>query len=138
MKDVNLTQRAGDGEELPGAGVFAVIGEEGFARLTSAFYARVRGDEVLSPMYPGGDWEGAEGRLRDFLVFRFGGPTRYIQERGHPRLRMRHMPFAIDEDARDRWVGHMEAAMSEAALPEEVVEVLRPFFEQVATFMMNR
>ncbi len=122
----------------PGVTVYDVIGEDGFARLTAGFYRRVRGDDVLSPMYPDDDWDGAEQRLRDFLVFRFGGPQRYIEQRGHPRLRMRHLPFPIDQRARDRWVSHMDAALAEAAVPGEVIDVLRPFFAQTATFMMNR
>lgn len=124
--------------QQPDANLYDVIGEEGFARLTAGFYRRVRTDDVLSPMYPDSDWDGAQQRLHDFLVFRFGGPPRYIEQRGHPRLRMRHLPFPIDQEARDRWVSLMEEAMDEAALPEEVVGVLRPFFAGVATFMMNR
>ena len=88
--------------------VYARIGEEGFARLVHAFYAQVPGDDILGPMYPADDLAGAEERLRDFLVGRFGGPPRYIQQRGHPRLRMRHMPFAIDMAARNRWVQLMD------------------------------
>ena len=84
--------------------LYAVIGEDGFARLVRAFYAQVPGDDVLGPMYPAHDLVGAEERLRDFLIGRFGGPPRYIEQRGHPRLRMRHAPFAIDEAARNRWV----------------------------------
>ena len=84
--------------------VYARIGEDGFARLVRAFYAQVPGDDVLGRMYPAHDLAGAEERLRDFLVGRFGGPPRYMEQRGHPRLRMRHMPFAIDTAARNRWV----------------------------------
>ncbi len=122
----------------PEVTVFNVIGEDGFARLVAAFYRRVHEDDVLSPMYPADDWAGAEQRLRDFLVFRFGGPPRYIEQRGHPRLRMRHMPFPIDRRARDRWVSHMDAALAEAEIPGQVIDVLRPFFADVASFMMNR
>ncbi len=124
--------------EQAGVSVYDLIGEDGFARLSAAFYRRVKSDDVLAPMYPADDWQGAEQRLREFLVFRFGGPDRYIVERGHPRLRMRHMPFAIDQTARDRWVTLMDAALEEARLPAEVVAVLRGFFGEVATFMMNR
>ena len=70
--------------------VYRLIGDEGFARLVSAFYRRVPHDDLLGPMYGEDDLAGAEHRLRDFLVFRFGGPPRYIETRGHPRLRMRH------------------------------------------------
>ena len=89
-------------------------------------------------MYPQDDWEGAEQRLRDFLVGRFGGPQRYIEERGHPRLRMRHARFDIDQRARDRWVTHMGAALDEAGLAEPVKGALREFFAQTATFLINR
>ncbi|MGE0814286.1 MAG: globin [Vicinamibacterales bacterium] len=118
--------------------VYARIGEEGFARLVRAFYAQVPGDDILGPMYPRDDLEGAEVRLRDFLVGRFGGPPRYIEQRGHPRLRMRHMPFAIDVDGRNRWVALMERALAEAEIPEDAAAVLRPFFQHMASFMINR
>jgi hemoglobin len=118
--------------------VYLTIGEEGFARLVRAFYAQVPGDEVLGPMYPPQDLQGAEERLRDFLVGRFGGPPRYIEQRGHPRLRMRHAPFAIDGAARNRWVMLMDGALDEARLPEEATSLLREFFHSTATFMINR
>ncbi|MBN8489038.1 MAG: globin [Burkholderiales bacterium] len=118
--------------------VYARIGEEGFARLVRAFYAQVPGDDILGPMYPAEDMEGAETRLRDFLVGRFGGPPRYMEQRGHPRLRMRHMPFAIDMAGRNRWVAFMERALVEAEIPDDAAAVLRPFFEHMASFMINR
>ncbi|MBL8177133.1 MAG: globin [Bryobacterales bacterium] len=118
--------------------VFEAIGEEGFARLVAAFYRQIPGDDILGPMYPKEDMAGAEQRLRDFLIFRFGGPPRYIEERGHPRLRMRHNPFPVDANARDRWVQLMDNAFREAALPREAEEVLRGFFAHVATFLINR
>jgi hemoglobin len=118
--------------------VFGEIGEEGFARLVRAFYAQVPGDDVLGPMYPAGDLAGAEARLRDFLVGRFGGPMRYVEQRGHPRLRMRHAPFVVDQRARDRWMSLMTRALDEAALPAASDAVLRAFFEHTATFMINR
>lgn len=114
------------------------IGEDGFQRLVAGFYARVREDDLLGPMYPQDDWEGAEQRLCDFLVGRFGGPPRYMEQRGHPRLRMRHAPFPLDQAARDRWVEHMGAALQEAGLPDEVAGHLRAFFGQTATFLINR
>jgi hemoglobin len=118
--------------------VYARIGEDGFARLVRAFYAQVPHDEILGPMYPPHDLEAAEARLRDFLVGRFGGPPRYIEQRGHPRLRMRHMPFAIDQRARDRWMQLMERAIEDSRLPSEVAGLLRDFLGQIATFMINR
>ena len=117
--------------------IFQAVGEDGFARLVAAFYRQVPGDEILGPMYPPDDLEGAEQRLRDFLVGRFGGPPRYIEQRGHPRLRMRHAPFAINAAARDRWVALMSRALGEAGLPRDVELALRPFFEGVASMMMN-
>jgi len=118
--------------------VYAAIGEDGFTRLVAAFYRQVPGDDVLGPMYPPDDLAGAEQRLRDFLVGRFGGPQRYIEQRGHPRLRMRHAPFPVTAQARDRWIALMTRALDEAALPPDAANVLRPFFEAVATMMINR
>jgi hemoglobin len=117
--------------------VYGLIGEEGFARLVAAFYRRVASDEILSPMYPKHDMAGAEQRLRGFLIQRFGGPDTYSQQRGHPRLRMRHGPFKINRAGRDRWVELMEAALVEAALPPEALPPLRKFFHDSATFMIN-
>src|SRR5688572_24114941 len=101
------------------AQVYEAIGEAGFTRLVRAFYAQVPTDSILGPMYPADDLEGAEVRLRDFLIGRFGGPPRYIEQRGHPRLRMRHMQFKLDQRARDRWVQLMDQAFDEAKLPKE-------------------
>jgi hemoglobin len=118
--------------------IYGAIGEAGFARLVGAFYRQVPGDEILGPMYPAHDLAGAEERLRDFLVGRFGGPSRYIERRGHPRLRMRHLPFAVDGAARDRWMHLMGRALDEAALPPAAVVTLRQFFEGVSTMLINR
>src|SRR5579872_1370963 len=105
--------------------LYSVIGEEGFARLVAAFYKQVPQDDILGPMYPADDLAAAEERLRDFLIGRFGGPQRYIERRGHPRLRMRHMPFSIDQAARDRWIQLMDRAFAEAKLPTEAEQFLR-------------
>jgi len=118
--------------------VYDAIGDAGFTRLVRAFYAQVPADPILGPMYPPDDLGGAEQRLRDFLIGRFGGPPRYIEQRGHPRLRMRHAPFAINEAARNRWVMLMDRALAEARLPEDSHAVLREFFHSTATFMINR
>jgi hemoglobin len=90
--------------------VYAVVGEPGITRVVAAFYRRVPSDDVLGPMYPPEDLEGAEQRLRDFLIYRFGGPQRYIEQRGHPRLRARDRPprtrpldAADDRSDRRRW-----------------------------------
>ena len=118
--------------------VYRLIGEDGFVRLVRAFYAQVPSDPILGAMYPAHDLAGAEQRLRDFLIGRFGGPQRYIEQRGHPRLRARHAPFVIDQRARDRWVALMTKALDETALPTDADEVLRAFFHSTATFMINR
>jgi len=117
--------------------VYGLIGEDGFTRLVGAFYRRVATDDILLPMYPKHDLAGAEDRLRGFLIQRFGGPDIYSQQRGHPRLRMRHGPFKIDRAGRDRWVELMEAALAEAELPAEAIPPLRRFFHDAATFMIN-
>lgn len=117
--------------------VYGQIGEDGFSRLVRAFYLEVPNDEILGPMYPVADMAGAEARLRDFLVGRFGGPQRYIEARGHPRLRMRHARFPVDQAARDRWLALMLRALDEAALPAESDQILRQFFESTSTFLMN-
>jgi len=118
--------------------LYARIGEDGFARLVRAFYAQVPGDDLLGPMYPRDDLAGAEQRLRDFLIGRFGGPPRYVEQRGHPRLRMRHFPFAIDQAARDRWMSLMDRAIDLAELPDDAAALLREFFHSTSTFLMNR
>jgi hemoglobin len=97
--------------------IYSIIGEEGFTKLVAAFYRRVPTDEILSAMYPKHDLAGAEQRLRDFLIQRFGGPDTYSQTRGHPRLRMRHANFHIDQRARNRWIELMDAALEEVQLP---------------------
>ncbi len=119
--------------------IYSAIGEEGFERLVAAFYRRIPADDILGPMYAeDNDLAGAEERLRDFLIFRFGGPPRYIEQRGHPRLRMRHVRFPIGQAARDRWMELMDAALAEAAFPVEVEVKLRAFFDSTATFLINR
>ena len=118
--------------------IYAVIGYEGFERLVAAFYRQIPTDDVLGPLYHQQDLTGAEERLRNFLLFRFGGPSTYLETRGHPRLRIRHAPFAIGTAARDRWVELMNRALIEAALPVEVQHTLKTFFGSTATFLMNR
>src|SRR5580765_7760034 len=118
--------------------IFARIGEQGIARVVAAFYARVPQDDVLGPMYPPEDLAGAEERLRDFLIYRFGGPQRYLEQRGHPRLRARHGRFAIDTRARDRWMQLMTEAIAEAGVPADVEIVMREFLDGIATFLMNK
>ena len=118
--------------------IWQEIGEKGFRELVAAFYRRISGDDLLGPMYPEHDMEGAEERLYLFLCFRFGGDTRYTEQRGHPRLRMRHMSFRIGEAERDRWVELMSAAMLECDISPEARTGLEAFFTQVADFMRNQ
>jgi hemoglobin len=118
--------------------LYGRIGEEGFHRLVAGFYLQVPGDPILGPMYPAEDLDGAQQRLRDFLIFRFGGPSRYLEQRGHPRLRMRHFQFPITQAARDRWISLMTKAIAEVELPAEVAKILKDFFEGTATFLINR
>ena len=118
--------------------LYSLIGEDGFRRLVAAFYRKVPNDEILGPMYPAADLEGAEQRLRDFLIYRFGGPDRYIAERGHPRLRARHFPFAITQAARDRWMSLMTFALETAELPVEARQTLWAFFDAMSTFLINQ
>jgi len=116
----------------------AHVGEETIRAMVAAFYRRVREDALIGPMYPQDDWEGAEKRLADFLVYRFGGSAAYLEERGHPRLRARHFPFSIGTAERDRWLGLMGEAMRESGISEEAAQVMAPFFAQVADMMRNR
>ena len=118
--------------------VYATIGEAGIARVAKAFYQQVATDDLLASMYPRDDLQDSEQRLCDFLVYRLGGPQRYIEARGHPRLRMRHAPFPIDQRARDRWISLMDNALQAAALPADTATMLQEFFRHTATFLINR
>lgn len=122
----------------PVGDVVPLIGAAAVRQLVAAFYRRVPDDDVLGPMYPKADFAGAEARLAGFLVQRFGGPDDYTRERGHPRLRMRHAPFAVDREARDRWVSLMTAAMDEVDLDARVRARVLDFLDGVATFLVNR
>lgn len=117
--------------------IYELIGEDGFDRLVAAFYRQIPTDDILGPMYPADDLAGAQRRLRDFLIFRFGGPARYIESRGHPRLRMRHAPFVITAAGRDRWLKLMAQAVTEANLPPSALPALQNFFGQTAHFLIN-
>jgi hemoglobin len=120
--------------------IYDIIGADGIARITAAFYHLVRSDDILRPIYPEADLAGSEARLRGFSPcnFRFGGPPRYVEQRGDPRLRQRHAPFPIDQHARDRWVALMEQALEQAAIPPPVTDIMRQFFQEVASFLINR
>jgi len=118
--------------------IYATLGEEGFTRLTRAFYSRMRNDDLIGPMYPDDDWVGSEERLRDFLLFRFGADQRYLVKRGHPRLRGRHMPFKIGLAERDRWVSLMQEAADEVIADQGIRDSLMGFFAEVADFLRNQ
>ena len=118
--------------------IYSMIGAEGFARLVVAFYRQINKDDLLGPIYPTNDLPGAEQRLRDFLIGRFGGPQTYIEQRGHPRLRARHSRFPINQTVRDRWMRLMDNALGEASLQSKAEEVLRKFFNEMSTFMINQ
>ena len=120
------------------AEVMKVCGEEGIRHMVAAFYRRVRTDDLIGPMYPDDDWEGSEERLAEFLLFRMGASTRYLEMRGHPRLRMRHITFKIGLAERDRWLDLMTSAMEETKVPPSARGFLDPFFAQVADFMRNQ
>ena len=122
----------------PVGDICAAVGEPIILAVVAAFYRRVAEDGVLRPLYPDENLAAAEQRLADFLVGRFGGSDRYVQARGHPRLRMRHAPFAVDRAARDRWMELMAAALDEATFPEPARARVLQFLDGVATFLVNR
>jgi hemoglobin len=115
----------------------AVGGEETFHRLVHRFYQGVAKDPDLRPMYPEEDLGPAEERLRLFLIQYWGGPNTYSQRRGHPRLRMRHVPFVIDEAQHDRWLKHMRDAVEELDLPEPLEKQLWDYFTMAARSLVN-
>lgn len=117
--------------------VYQTLGSEPFVRLVEAFYRGVEQDPLLRPMYPE-DLTEAKQHLILFLIQFFGGPTTYNELRGHPRLRMRHFPFAIGEPERDAWLKHMRAAVDEVAIPEPARAAMLAYFQQAAHFLMNR
>lgn len=115
-----------------------VGGAATFERLVHAFYEGVASDPELRALYPEEDLAPAERRLRMFLEQYFGGPTTYSEERGHPRLRMRHIPFPVTLDMRDRWLHHMLGAMDTLDLPEAHAEQMRDYFVRAAHSLVNR
>ena len=125
-------------EEGTGESFYDQIGgHETFVKLVDAFYQGVKSDPVLRPMYPDEDMEGAVWRLRSFLEQYWGGPHTYSEQRGHPRLRMRHMPFKVNPDARDRWLSHMSAAVDSLGLSELDRAMLLDYLERAAHSMVN-
>ena len=109
-----------------------------FEHLVDRFYQGVAADPVLRPVYPERDLTGARHRLTLFLAQYWGGPRAYDEERGHPRIRMRHFPFAIGPAERDRWLVHMRAAIADLAPPTDVAEALDRYFDNAAEAMRNR
>ena len=114
-----------------------VGGHETFVRLVDVFYDGVAADPVLRPLYPEEDLSAAKERLRMFLEQYWGGPTTYSQQRGHPRLRLRHAPFRVNPDARDRWLSHMRDAVASLRLPPMLESVLWDYLERAAWSMVN-
>lgn len=117
--------------------VYDMLGEAPLRRMVDAFYERIESDELLRPMFPE-DLEESRQRQFLFLVQYFGGPRHYMEQRGHPRLRMRHFPFAIDKKARDHWLEHMLAAIDDAEIEEPARSMMRDYFEQSSAFLINR
>jgi hemoglobin len=113
-----------------------VGGDPTFQRLVDIFYARVEQDAVLRPMFPE-DLESGKQWQFLFLTQYFGGPARYQEQRGHPRLRMRHSPFPINQVARDHWLQHMLDAIDEVGIAEPARTEMRNYFERGSTFMIN-
>ena len=112
-------------------------GEETFRRIVAKFYEGVAGDEVLRPLYPEEDLGPAEERFRLFLMQYWGGPTTYSDHRGHPRLRMRHAPFAVTPQAKDHWLRHFRAALDSVELTPEQDEQFWDYVTHAAQFMVN-
>ncbi len=112
-------------------------GEETFWRLVDIFYTRIEQDPLLRPLFPA-DMEPGKRHQCYFLIQYFGGPTQYQEQRGHPRLRMRHAPFPIGQRERDAWLRHMLAAMDELEIPEPARSLMQDYFERAATAMINR
>ena len=128
----------GTGRQERADTVYAAIGgEETFRRLVEAFYAGVVQDDILRPLYPEDEIEAAADRLRLFLIQYWGGPTTYSDERGHPRLRMRHAPFPIGVAARDAWLHRMRDALDTVALPAAYDAMLWGYFTTAADSMRN-
>ena len=116
----------------------AVGGMPFFESLVDRFYAGVAVDPILRPIYPEADLAGATRRLRLFLIQYWGGPTTYDEERGHPRLRMRHAPFGIGPAERDAWLHHMREAIALTDPPPAVADRLQQYFDMAAEAMRNR
>ena len=138
MAEDSLTLRNGPGgESVQGNFWKEVGGRPTFEKLVRAFYEGIKSDPVLLPMYPEADLEGAIQRLTGFLEQYWGGPGTYSEQRGHPRLRMRHLPFKVNPDARDRWLLHMRAAVDGLELSPLHDATLWSYLERAAHAMVN-
>jgi hemoglobin len=126
------------GERVGGNFFEQIGGTDTFKKLTDKFYEGVATDEILRPMYPEDDLGPAAERLRMFLEQYWGGPTEYSDTRGHPRLRMRHMPFHINAEARERWLVHMVAAIASLGLAPLHEEAMLDYVDRAAHAMTNR
>ena len=126
-----------NGTQVGGSLYEQIGGEAAFVKLAHEFYRGVAEDEVLRPMYPEQDLGPAEERLRRFLEQYWGGPTTYSERRGHPRLRMRHAPFKVNPEARDRWLLHMRAAVDTLGLSPLQDATLWDYLERAAHAMVN-
>lgn len=123
--------------EDPTAEIYAQVGtEQPFITLVDRFYTGVESDSLLRPLYPT-DLTQSKAHMVMFLVQRFGGPTRYQAERGHPRLRMRHVHFQIGPAQSDAWLGHMFAAVGEVPELAPFQEILHRYFADSAAFLIN-
>ncbi|WP_376776271.1 globin [Allocatelliglobosispora scoriae] len=112
-------------------------GEPTFRKIVEVFYAGVADDPLLRPMYPEADLGPAAERFTLFLIQYWGGPKTYSEERGHPRLRMRHAPFQVDVAARDAWLKHMRVAVDSVDLTDEMRTMLWDYLVNAADFMVN-
>ena len=135
--DAGAAPRPAAGPATPLSFYDEVGGHDTFVRLVDAFYRGVAEDEVLRPMYPEEDLGPAKERLTLFLEQYWGGPTTYSDNRGHPRLRMRHAPFKVNPDARDRWLLHMRAAVDSLDLAPLHHAQLWDYLERAAHSMLN-
>ncbi|GAA3724868.1 globin [Salinactinospora qingdaonensis] len=134
---MSSTSSARDDSAAPTSFYEAVGGEETFVRLVRRFYEGVAADPLLRPLYPEEDLGPAEERLRLFLMQYWGGPRTYSENRGHPRLRMRHFPFRIGTAERDRWLAHMRAAVDELELAPHLDQQLWQYLVYAAHSMVN-
>ena len=140
---LTLGGRLADAVEQPPTVYAAVGGQRFFGELVDRFYDAVESDPLLRPLYPN-DLTPSRHRLAGFLAQYWGGPADYSAERGHPRLRMRHMPFAIGQAERDAWMAHMLASLEVAALPDgspldpEIANAMFAHFDNAATHLINQ